>query len=103
MKVKLFVDWNRAMIMNQKEGEAELASQLNDKDNYENYRGDYLNDIIEDWLKKKPEVHYSEFYKKLFDLSAEERAEIEAKCRESYKEQVEDDFSNDWDEVEIDI
>jgi hypothetical protein len=103
MKIKIFVDWTGARIMNQKEGEAELASQLNNKDDYEDYRGTYLNDIIEDWLKKKPEVHYSEFYKKLFDLSAEERAEIEAKCRESYKEQVEEDFFDDWEEFEIDV
>jgi hypothetical protein len=103
MKVKLFVDWNGALIMNQKEGEEKLASLLKNKEDYEYYRSDYLNDIIEDWLKKHPTVHYSEFYKKLFDLSAEERAEIEAKCRESYEEYIKDDFFNDWDEVEIDV
>lgn len=103
MKIKIFVDWSRQEILNQKIGEAELAAQLNNQDDYDYYRTDYLNDIIEDWLKKKPEVHYSEFYKKLFDLSAEERAEIEAKCRESYEEQVKEDFFNDWDEVEIEI
>lgn len=102
MKVKLFVDWNRAVIMNQKEGEAELASLLNDKDNYEDYRGTYLNDIIEDWFKDKP-IHHTEYYKKIFDLSAEERAEIEAKCRASYEEYAKDDFFNDWDEVEIEV
>ena len=102
MKVKLFVDWDRAVIMNQKEGETELASQLNDKDNYEDYRGTYLNDIIEDWFNNQI-VHSSEYYKKIFDLSAEERAEIEAKCRKSYEEYIKDDFFNDWDEVEIEV
>ncbi len=103
MKVKLFVDWNRAVIMNQKEGEEKLASRLKDQTDYEYYRSDYLNDIIEDWLKNHPTAHYSEFYKKLFDLSAEERAEIETKCRNSYEEYTKDDFFNDWDEVEIEI
>jgi hypothetical protein len=103
MKIKIFVDWTGARIMNQKEGEAELASHLNDKDNYEDYRGTYLNDIIEAWLKNHPTTHYTEFYKKLFELSAEERAEIEAKCRESYKEQVEEDFFDDWEEMEIEV
>ena len=103
MKVKIFVDWSRQEIMNQKEGEEKLASHLKDQADYEDYRTDYLNDIIEDWLKKHPTTHYSEFYKKIFDLSAEERAEIEAKCRESYKEQVEQDFFDDWEEVEIEV
>ena len=103
MKVKIFVDWSKQEIMNQKEGEEELASHLKDQIGYEYYRTDYLNDIIEDWLKKHPTTHYSEFYKKIFDLSAEERAEIEAKCRESYKEQIEQDFFDDWEEVEIDV
>lgn len=103
MKVKLFVDWSRQVIMNQKEGEAEFASYLNDKIRYEEYRETYLNEIIEDWLKHNLTTHYSEFYKKLFDLSAEERAEIEAKFRESYEENVKEEFSDDWDEVEIEI
>ena len=103
MKVKIFVDWSRQEIMNQKEGEAELASHLNDKDKYEAYRSDYLNEIIEDWLKHQPAVHYSEYYKKIFELSAEERAEIEAEFRKNFKEQIEEDFSDDWEEVEIEI
>ena len=103
MKVKIFVDWRNQEIMNQKEGEAELASHLNNKDNYEDYRGAYWEDIIKDWLDDKKEVHFSEYYKKIFDLSAEERAEIEAKCRKNYEEQVKQDFSDDWDEVEIEI
>ena len=103
MKIKIFVDWSRQEIMNQKEGEAKLASHINDKDNYEDYRRDYLNDIIEGWLKKKPEIHYSDFYKNLFDLSAEERAEIEAKCRENYEACVTEDFFCDWEEVGIEV
>ena len=103
MKIRVFVDWSRQEIMNLKEGEAELASHINDKDNYEDYRGTYLNDILEDWLKNHPTVHYSEFYKKLFCLSAEERAEIEAKCRENYEACVTEDFFCDWEEVEIEV
>ena len=103
MKVKIFVDWVGSRIMNQKEGEAELASHLNDKDNYKDYRGAYLEDVIKDWLDNKKEVHFSEYYKKLFDLSAEERAEIEAKCRESYEERIKQDFEDDWEEIEIEV
>lgn len=103
MKIKIFVDWTGARIMNQKEGEAELTSRLNDKEDYESYRADYLNDIIEEWLKKHPAVHYTEYYKKLFELSAEERAEIEAKCRKWYEEQIKEDFYADWEEFEIDV
>lgn len=103
MKIKIYVDWVGNRIMNQKEGEEKLASQLNDNLNYEDYRGTYFNDIIGNWLKNHPTVHHSEYYKKLFDLSAEERAEIEAKCRESYKEQVEEDFFDDWEEIEIEV
>lgn len=102
MKIKIFVDWEDGKIMNQKEGEAELASQLNDKDNYEDYRGTYLNDIIEEWFKNKP-FHHTEYYKKIFELSAEERAEIEAECRKSYEEYTKEDFFGDWEEVEIEI
>ena len=103
MKVKIFVNWEANRIMNQAEGEALLASRLSDENDYDDYRGCCLNDIVEEWLKNHPTTHHSEFYKKLFDLTAEERAEIEAKCRESFKEQVEDDFFDDWDEVEVDI
>ena len=103
MKVKIFVDWVGSRIMNQAEGEALLASQISDEGNYADYRGEYLNDIIEAWLKKHPTTHYSEFYKKLFDLTAEERAEIEAMCREDYKAQIEGDFFSDWDEVWVEV
>lgn len=103
MKVKIFVNWSRRVIMNQKEGEAEFASYLNDKIRYEEYRSTYLDDIIKEWLDDKKEVHISEYYKKIFELSAEERAEIETKFRESYEENVKEEFSDDWDEVEIEI
>lgn len=103
MKVKIFVDWSEREIMTEKQGEAELASQLNDKNNYEDYRGDYLDDIIKDWLDDKKTVHCSEYYKKIFELSAEERAEIENKCRKDYEERIKEDFSNDWEEITLNI
>ena len=103
MKVKIFVDWVGNRIMNQAEGEKLLASQISDQESYEDYRGEYLNDILEDWLKGKKDVSYSEFYKKLFDLTAEERAEVEELCRAEYKEQIESDFFSDWDEVWVEV
>lgn len=102
MKVKIFIDWSRQEIMNQKEGEAELALLLKNQDDYKNYRGDYLSDIIEEWFENKP-IHSSEYFKEIFDLSAEERAEIEAKCQKSYEESVKETFSNDWEEITIEI
>ena len=103
MKVSLFIDWSRQEIMSQAEGEELLASQKHDEGDYADYRGSYLNDIIEEWLKNHPTVHYSEFYAKLFDLTEAERAEIEAECRKGYEEQVESDFYEDWDEVRVEV
>ena len=103
MKVKIFVDWSRQEIMSQAEGEALLASQMRDQENYADYRCDCLDDIIEEWLGSKIEVHHSEYYRKLVDLTAEEREELEAKCREEYQAQVESDFFEDWDEVWVEV
>jgi hypothetical protein len=103
MKVKLFIDWVGNRVMSLAEGEAELALHINDKDNYEDFRYSYLNDIIEEWLKNHPTVHHSEFYRKLFDLTEAERAEIEAKCRENYEACVTEDFFSDWEEVEVEV
>ena len=103
MKIKVFVNWNDKEIISQKESEVKLASCLKDQDSYKDYHDTYLDDIIEEWLDDKNEVHLSEYYKKIFELSAEERAEIETKCRNRYEEQVKQDFSNDWDEVEIEV
>ena len=103
MKVKIFVNWSKREIMTEKEGETELASRLNDQDSYKDYRGDYLDDIIKDWLDDKKEVHCSEYYKKIFELSAEERAEIEAKCRKGYEEQIKEVFFDDWEEITLEV
>ncbi len=103
MKIKMFVNWDSEEIMTKAEADATLASKLGDKADYEDYRGTYFNDIIEEWLDEILQVHSSEYYTKIFDLTAEQRAELEAKCRESFEEQVKADFFNDWEEIEIEV
>lgn len=99
MKVKLFIDWVGNRIMNQAEGEELFSSLLHDEESYADFRCDCLDDIIEEWLGGKIEVHHSEYYRKLVDLTEAERAEIEAMCRLDYRTQVENDFAEDWVEV----
>ena len=100
MKVNIFVDWHEEEILTEKEYKERLDKVLADKEQYRDYECDYLEEHIEEWLD---EHHCSRTFKNVFHFSEEERKEILDVCRKGYEETVKQNFSEDWDEIEIEI
>lgn len=100
MKIIVYVNWREEKIITEKEYKEKLEERITDKEDFKDYVSDYLSEDIECYLKEKNErVSYA----RVFNLTEKERAEIIDGMRESFKDQVEEDFSNEWEEVEIDI
>ena len=100
MKVNIYVNWREEEIITEKEYKERLEKSKTNKADFEEYVSDYLSDDIESYLRDKGEWPN---YAKVFNLTDQERKEIIDGMRESFKNQVEEDFSNEWEEVEIDI
>lgn len=100
MKVFVYANWREEEIITEKEYKKRLEERKTSKRDFEEYVSDYLSDDIESYLRDKRErIDYA----RVFNLTEKERAEIIDGMRESFKNQVEEDFSNEWEEVEIDI
>ena len=100
MKVIVYVNWNEEEIITEKEYKKKLEERRTSKEDFEEYVEDYLSDYIEYHFRNKKE---SLSYAKVFHLTERERAEIVDGLRKSFKEQVEEELSNEWDEIEMDI
>ena len=100
MKVIVYANWEEEEIITEKEYKKRLEGRKTSKRDFEEYVSNYLSDDIECYLRDKREtVNYA----RVFNLTDKERAEIIDGMRESFKNQVEEDFSEEWEEVEIDI
>ena len=100
MKVIVYANWRDEEIITEKEYKEKLEERKTDKGDFEEYVSNYLSDDIEDYLIEKRETLS---YARVFNLTEKERAEIIDGMRESFKNQVEEEFSDEWEEVEIDI
>ena len=100
MKVIVYANWGEEEIITEKEYKKRLEEEKTNKYNFEEFVSNYLSDDIKYYLSNKRE---SIPLARVFNLTEKERAEIIDGMRESFKNQVEEDFSNEWKEVEIDI
>ena len=100
MKVIVYANWREEEIITEKEYKKKLEERKANKYDFEEYVSDYLSDDIENYFEEKRErIDYA----RVFNLTEKERAEIIDGMRESFKNQVEQDLSEEWEEVEIDI
>ena len=100
MKVVVYANWREEEIITEKEYKEKLEKLKTNKADFQEYVSDYLSDDIESYLRDKREPLD---YARVFNLTDQERKEIIDGMRESFKNQVEEDFSNEWEEIEIDI
>ena len=100
MKVVVYANWREEEIITEKEYKEKLEKLKTNKADFQEYVSDYLSDDIESYLRDKREPLD---YVRVFNLTDQERKEIIDGMRESFKNQVEEDFSNEWEEIEIDI
>lgn len=100
MKVIVYANWEEEEIITEKEYKERLEKLKTNKYDFKEYVSNYLSDDIQGYLRDKKETVS---YARVFNLTEKERAEIIDGMRESFKDQVEEDFSNEWEEVEIDI
>jgi hypothetical protein len=100
MKVIVYANWREEEIITEKEYKKRLEEIKTNKENFEEYVSDYLSDDIECYLRDKREPLS---FARVFNLTEKERAEIIDGMREGFKNQAEEEFSEEWEEVEIDI
>lgn len=100
MKVIIYVNWREEEIITEKEYKERLEEKKTNKQDFKRYVSDYLSDDIECYLRERQEPLC---YASVFNLTDKERAEILDGMREGFKNQVEEDFSEEWEDIEIDI
>ena len=100
MTVKIFVDWRNETVLTETEYKGRLIDILADKEEYRYYETDYLEEHIEIWLDKH---HCTHTLKDVFNMSERERKEVLDMCREGFEELVEQNFAEDWEEIEIEV
>ena len=100
MKVTIYVNWEEEEILTEKEYKEKLKEAKKDKENFEDYKSSYLNEYIEAFIDRTP---YAKNFETVFNFTEAERQKILDEIKEGYEIQVEEDFSDEWEEVEIDI
>ena len=100
MKVIIYVNWREEEIITEKEYKEKIKKLKESKEDFADYKSSYLNEYIEDFLSTSP---YAENFATVFEFTEAERQKILDEVKEGYEKQVEEDFSDEWDEVEIDI
>ena len=100
MKVTIYVNWDEEEIITEKEYKERLKEAKKDKENFEDYKSSYLNEYIEEFIDRSS---YPRNFETVFNLTEAERKKILDEVKEGYENQVEEDFSDEWEEVEIDI
>ena len=100
MKVNIYVNWREEELITEKEYKEKIKEVKEDKGNFDDYKNDYLNDYIEEFIDKSP---YAKNFETVFNFTEAERQKILDEIKTGYEVQVEEDFSDDWEEVEIDI
>lgn len=100
MKVKIFIDWENREVMTETCAKKHLEEIKADKDNFNDFAADWLDDEIEDFLRDK---NMPRTFSTIFQLSEKYRDEILANLRKSYERSVENDFNDDWEELEFEV
>ena len=100
MKINIYVNWRDEEIITEKEYKEKIKEVKKDKENFDDYKSSYLNDYIVDFINKSS---YARNFETVFNFTETERQKILDEIKEGYETQVEEDFSDEWEEVEIDI
>lgn len=100
MKVVVYVNWREEEIITEKEYKEKIKEVKKDEENFDDYKSSYLNDYIEDFIDASP---YIKNFETVFNFTEADRQKILEDIREGYENQVEEEFSDEWEEVEIDI
>lgn len=100
MKVIVYVNWKDEEIITEKDYKEKIKEIKKDKENFDDYKSSYLNDYIEEFIDRSP---YAKNFETVFNFTETERQKILDEIKEGYEIQVEEDLSDEWEEVEIDI
>lgn len=100
MKVVVYVNWSDEKIITEKEYKERLEKEKKNKANFDDYKDSHLNDYIEDFIDRSS---YLRLFETVFYFTDAERQKILDEVKEGYENQVEQDLSEEWEEVEIDI
>ena len=100
MKVIVYANWRDEEIITEKEYKEKIKEMKKDKENFDDYKSTYLNEYIEDFIDKSP---YAKNFETVFNFTEAERKKILDEIKEGYEAQVEEEISEEWEEVEIDI
>ena len=100
MKVVVYANWREEEIITEKEYKEKIKEVKKDKENFDDYKSSFLDDYIEEFIDRSP---YVKSLETVFNLTEAERQKILDELKEGYENQVEEDFSDEWEEVEIDI
>ena len=100
MKIIVYVNWSDEKIITEKEYKEKIKKIKKDKENFDDYKNSYLNDYIEDFIAKSS---YLRLFETVFNFTDTERQKILDELKEGYENQVEQDLSEEWEEIEIDI
>lgn len=100
MKVIVYANWGEEEIITEKEYKERLEKDKKNKANFDDYKNSYLNEYIEDFIAKSS---YLRLFETVFNFTDAERQKILDEVKEGYENQIEEDFSSEWEEIEIDI
>ena len=100
MKVVIYVNWRENEIITEKEYKEKIKEFKNNKENFDDYKSGYLSDYIEDFIDRSS---YIKNFETVFNFTETERQKILDEVKEGYETQVEEELSEEWEEVEIDI
>lgn len=100
MKVVIYVNWRENEIITEKEYKEKIKEFKNNKENFDDYKSGYLSDYIEDFIDRSS---YIKNFETVFNFTEAERQKILDEVKEGYEAQVEEELSEEWEEVEIDI
>jgi hypothetical protein len=100
MKVVVYVNWREEEIITEKEYKEKIKEVKKDKENFEDYKNSYLEDYIEGFINRSS---YAKNFETVFNFTETERQKILDEVKEGYENQVEEELSEEWEEVEIDI
>ena len=100
MKVFVYANWREEEIITEKEYKEKIKATKQDKETFDDYKSSYLNDYIEEFIDRSP---YIKNFETVFNFTEAERQKILDEVKEGYETQIEEDYSEEWDEIEIDI
>lgn len=100
MKVIIYVNWREEKIFTEKEYKEKIKEIKNDKENFEDYKSACLEDYIVDFINRSS---YAKTFETVFNFTETERQKILDEIKEGYENQVEEELSEEWEKVEIDI